>query len=262
MASLSEEMKNKRDVRRRYSVLIIDKDLGNFGLYKSILSMEYELECINSITIAANICKGKVYDVIVIDGGVNVEAAEEFYNAVVNMHQSDKPILLVLEEPSNKESIVNFLSIGAKDYIPKPFSKEGITNVIYGQLKKRREKEISQEVLIVDQEFEILKELKGYLEHKYKVNIINSCDIANKYIERYKPNLIICDISMFDQSLQDACANGIPVLFMTKTPDAETVSKCAKFNPEGFLIKPIQKEMFIKTLERIFLKESYTHFGR
>ena len=67
---------------------------------------------------------------------------------------------------------------------------------------------------------------------------------------------------MLEQSVQEACTEDIPILFMTKTPDAEMISKCAKFNPEGFLIKPIESDMLIKTLERIFLKESYTHFGR
>ena len=262
MASLSDEMKNKRDVRRRSSILIIDKDLGNYGLYKSILAMEYELQCVNSIDAASGLCNGKLFDVIVIDSGLDIEDVENFYNEVVEKYKDENPIFLVLEEPSNKESIVNFLSIGMKDYIAKPFSKDGITNVIYEQLKKRREKEICHNVLIIDKDFETLREMKGCLEHKYKVNIVNSCDIAKSYIEHHKPNLIICDLSMLEQSVQETCTEDIPILFMTKTPDAEMISKCAKFNPEGFLIKPIESDMLIKTLERIFLKESYTHFGR
>ncbi len=264
MASLSEEMKNKRDVRRRASVLIIDKDLGNYGLYKSILAMEYELECINSTATALTICNGRAFDVIVVDGGFEVAEVEAFFNAIMEKCKEEKPICLVLEESANKESIVNYLSIGAKDYIAKPFTKEGITNVIHNQLKKRRENKIRQEVLIIDEDFENLKQLKGYLEHKYKVDIINSREIANKYIARYKPNLVICDIGMFADNFEDVCnvKMDIPIMFMTNTPDAQTISRCAKLNPEGFLIKPIQKDMLIKTLDRIFLKESYTHFGR
>ena len=44
MASLSKEMRSKRDIKRTSSLLIVDKDMGNMGLYRSILSMEYETD--------------------------------------------------------------------------------------------------------------------------------------------------------------------------------------------------------------------------
>ena len=41
MSCLTEEMKNKRDRKRKWSLLVVDGDLGNMGLYKSILATEY-----------------------------------------------------------------------------------------------------------------------------------------------------------------------------------------------------------------------------
>ena len=269
MASLSEQMKNKRDVRRRATVLIIDKDLGNFGLYKSILAMEYELECANSINMAMNMCRGRYFDVIVVDGGFSADVMGAFYSEVKSMHDEAEPIMLVLEEPSNKESIISYLCEGASDYIAKPFSKEGITNIIYEQIKKRRERSVRQNILIVDSDFELMTSMKNYLQPLYDVNIINCCEIAESFVDKCKPDLIICDISMFMEKAKSLCAvakeqgmSRIPMLFMTDTPDGNIISECAKFNPEGFMVKPIEQDMLIKTLERIFLMESYTNFGR
>lgn len=269
MASLSEQMKNKRDVRRRSTVLIIDKDLGNYGLYKSILAMEYELECANSINLAMNLCRSRYFDVIIVDGGFSPDVMGAFYSEVTGLHEEEEPILLVLEEPDNKESIISYLCEGAIDYIPKPFSKEGITNILYEHLKKRRSRTVRQNVLIVDKDFKLMTEMKGYLEPLYDVNIINCCEVAESFVRKRKPDLIICDIAMFREKVKDICAareadsdKQIPMLFMTDTPDEETVRECAKFEPEGFLVKPIEPDMLIKTLERIFLMESYTNFGR
>lgn len=268
MASLSEQMKNKRDVRRRSAVLIIDKDLGNYGLYKSILAMEYELECANSINLAMSLLRSRYFDVIIADGSFSPDVIGALYSEVCGLYEEEEPILLVLEEPHNKETIIDYLCEGARDYIVKPFSKEGITNILYEHLKKRRSRTVRQKVLIVDDDFKLLTEMKEYLEPMYDVNIINSREAAERFAERYTPDLVICDIAMFGDRVKSMCAAGglghkrIPILFMTDRADEETVRECASFEPEGFLVKPIESDMLIRTLERIFLMESYTNFGR
>ena len=291
MASLSDNMKSKRDVKRKSSVLIIDKDLGNFGLYKSILSVEYDLDCINSLYMAANMCSSKLYDIIIVDGQFDIDATDIFYKNVKSRYKNDAPILLVLEEKSNKESIIGYLSIGAREYIEKPFTKENITNTLYEQLKKRREYNIRKSVLIVDEDYELLKELKGNLKDNYNVSIVGSYELARQFMISRLPDLIICEINIFekyideafhcdgkeleqsegvefesgefesgklDSGRQDKVKLSLPVLVTMNSPDGELIAKCAKYKPEGFLMKPVEKDMLQKALERIFLMESYT----
>ena len=311
MASLSDNMKSKRDVKRKSSVLIVDKDLGNFGLYKSILSVEYDLDCINSLYMAANMCASKLYDIIIVDGQFDIDATDIFYKNVKSRYKNDSPILLVLEEKSNKESIIGYLCIGAREYIEKPFTKENITNTLYEQLKKRREYNIRKSVLIVDEDYEVLKELKGYLRDNYNISIVGSYELARQFMISRLPDLIICDIKIFERYLDDACycdikeleqseaveskssesessksesgesetgeseagksesskldlgkldkvKLSVPVLVTMNNPNGELIAKCAKYKPEGFLMKPVEKDMLQKALERIFLMESYT----
>ena len=270
MASLSEEMRYKRDIRRKSTILIIDKDLGNFGLYKSILAMEYELECVHTLEAAASFCRTKFYDVIIADGCFEAESIEPLYDEVKQKYKENYSMLFLLEEPQNKDSIISYLSIGAEGYIPKPFTKDGIMSTIREHLSARRKKDIMHSVLVVDEDYENLCQIKRYIDTVYNVIIVNVCEEAVNYIEKCKPNLVICEIGMFEKGVRKVFErieeNGgkerIPIMFMTETPDAETVSKCAQFRPEGFLIKPVEEDGLIKTLERIFLMESYTGFVR
>lgn len=278
MASLSDDMKVKRDIKRRATVLIVDEDLGNYGLYKSILTMEYELECTNSISKAKIMCEEKHYDAILVDGVLDVEEVDRFYGEVREKYKNEEPILLVIEEPQNKESIIAYLGIGAKEYIAKPFTKDGITNTIYEQIKKRREKSIRKSILIADDDYEQLRELKGYLRDKYNVTCVNSHELAKQYMMNHMPNLVLCDTKIFEMCIDDLCrcVDGgeeerttdednkcaIPILITAKTPDEDTIRKCTKYKTEGIILKPIDKEKLLKTLERIFLVKSYTSVGR
>ena len=64
MASLSKEMRSKRDIKRMPSLLIVDSDVGNIGLYKSILSAEYEMDNVYDISAARNKLEEKKYKII------------------------------------------------------------------------------------------------------------------------------------------------------------------------------------------------------
>lgn len=204
MASLSDDMRDKRHIKRRFSVLIIDKDLGNYGLYKSILSAEYDIDCINSISMSASMCSSKAYEVILVDGQFNVDEVKIFYGEVVNQHKKDKPILIVLEEKSNKESIIEYLAVGAREYIEKPFTKESLTNILFEQLLRRREYNIRKSILIVDEDYEHAKELKSYLKESYNVFIVNTYDLARQFMESKLPDLVICEIKIFEKCIDGA----------------------------------------------------------
>lgn len=265
MSSLSEEMKNKRDIKRKSAVLVVDGDLGNYGLYMSILSMEYEVDCVDKTLQAVRMCEGKSYDAIVADITLGVENIAELFRHAAEKFGRGKTVFLVMAEPDDGDGIVRCLCHGAWGYIPKPFTKEGLSGTLYKMLKEKRAKEVRQSVLIVDNDIDSLCTMKDYLKDKYTVNIVNSCGDVTGFVHANSTGLIIGNIKVPEIECVDMEAHineimehgSIPVLFMTDTPDADSVAKCAKFHPEGFLIKPIDKETLLNTLDRIFLLESY-----
>lgn len=265
MASLSEEMKNKRDIKRKSAVLVVDGDFGNYGLYMSILSMEYEVDCVDKLVQAEKMCAAKSYDAIIADISLGVDNIAELFRHAGEKFGKGKAVFIVLAEPDDGDNIIRCLCHGASGYIPKPFTKEGLSGNLYKMLKEKREKEVKQSVLIVDSDTETLCTMKEYLQEKYIVNIMNSCSDVLGFIKANNTGLVIADIKMpemADESIDEQVEeirekSGIPLLFMTDEPDAKSVARCAKFRPEGFLIKPVDKETILNTLDRIFLLESY-----
>lgn len=269
MASLSEKMKNKRDVKRKAEILIIDKDLGNFGLYKAILSVEYILECAFNVQMAKQLCAVRTFDLVVIDGDLGVENFRELCAELKKLYEKNMPELLVMEEPDLKEKIIQYMCSGAKGFIPKPFSKEGMTDIIYKVLHERRKNETKHHITIIDNDFAHLKSMKTMLDKRYKVDIINDVDVAKDYITKKDPDLVVMDVSILGgehcicEIMQAKENANNHVLFIADSPDADVIARCSTFNPEGILIKPLTDEVLQQTVEKILLRQSYVDdFGK
>ena len=277
MASMSEEMRTKRDVKRKASVLVVDKDLGNMGLYKAMLSAEYEIDCINNISVAMELFKSKNHNAVVLDEKLGQDEIIKFLkwrdeNADLKEGNMDG-ICLVLTEGTDRDKMVLYGCYGVVDFIPKPFTKEGMSEKLYSTIRGKRHNDNRKKVLVIDDDIETLKTIKGYLGDKYDVVITNCAKYGHGCLMNNKTDLLIADVRMPEMSGVDVCTlakqkqekkyGDVPVLFMTDMPDADVINKCAEFKPEGFLVKPLEKEMLLSALDRIFIMESYmTKTGR
>ena len=94
MACLTEEMKNKRERKRKSSLLIVDGDLGNMGLYKSILSTEYDLEHAFKLEEAKAKLEDGESDVIILDDAFNNEKLLQFIQEI-NKKNTEQLICLI-----------------------------------------------------------------------------------------------------------------------------------------------------------------------
>ena len=270
MSSLSQEMKNKRALKRKSSVLIVDGDLGNYGLYMSILSMEYEIDCADKLMSAGKLIREKSFDAIIADVSLGIDNIAKLFEHGEEKYGKGKTAFLVLAEPDDGDSIMKSICHGAWGYIPKPFSKEGLSGTLYNMLKERRERQVKHRILIADNDIKSLCTIKEYLKDQYIVDAVNTCEDVSGFVKHNKIELLIGNISVpeeenidMDAHVKDIMKDGkIPVLFLNDTMNAECVAKCAKYNPEGILVKPIDKETLLNTLERIFLVESYAGSAR
>lgn len=263
MACLTEEMKNKRERKRKSSVLIIDSDLGNMGLYKSILSTEYDLENVFELEVAKSKLKDCEYDVIILDDAFDEKELLQFIQDINKMKRGQ--LICLITKHMNSELAVRCICKGVKKIIEKPFTRDGLSNGIYEELKTIRDSYIKKHIVIVDEDLDNLKNMKEMLIDSYDVTIMNCAESGLKYVREYKPDLVIADASMVDRSDMNICENllsrkessGVTLLFMTDNPDEECVLWCAKFKPDGFLVKPIDMEHLLDNIERTFLVDAY-----
>lgn len=147
--------------------------------------------------------------------------------------------------------------------------KEKIIN--YMEETEREEQKLMQEklaavkaqeerkhVLVVDDDPIMLKLIKEHLCEKYDVATAISGKIAHKFLETKKTNLILLDYEMpvengpevLKKIRENPAFDDIPVLFLTGITDKEKVRQALILNPQGYLVKPIDKDKLLGTIEK------------
>lgn len=117
-------------------------------------------------------------------------------------------------------------------------------------------------ILIIDDDLNMLKILRYYLQDTYKVTVVNSGKVAVDFLLKYTPDLILLDymMPMFNGAAvlkiiksREATRN-IPVYFLTGQTDKNTVMECLSLKPAGYIVKPVAKEALLAKMEEAFAK--------
>lgn len=266
MACLTEEMKNRRDRKRKASLLIVDSDLGNMGLYKSILSMEYDLDNVFSIEDALKKLEENTYDGIIVDDAFDNEGLVAFVKAINNKDREQ--LICLITEKANSDLAIRCVCRGVNRIIEKPFTRDGLSNGIYEELKSKRDNLIKKHILIFDEDLNNLSSMKKKLKDTYNVTILNCKRSSFKYIKNYRPDLVIADATladMSDEENKELCeefknerqGKGISLLFMTANPNEKCVLSCAQYGNDGFFVKPIDMDHLLEDIDHMFLVDAY-----
>lgn len=187
----------------------------------------------------------------------------------------DKDLFILTDEQKKlaKEKIFIKGKIGKKSYIPepnKPQPDDVIDNVKcldkdiieeFSELDINKiEKEIVEEhkrnILIVDDDLKVLKLMSSYLEDDYNVVIAKSGTSALKYLRKNIPDLILLDYMMpeenggevFNNIRFNTSCKTTPIIFLTGVADAQIVREILSLKPQGYILKPVNKETLIKKI--------------
>lgn len=116
----------------------------------------------------------------------------------------------------------------------------------------------SLKILIVEDEVLIAETIKIYLEQRGHTctDAVITCDAAVKSINTLRPDVVLIDIVLFGEKsgidlAEEIVKNGyqIPFVFLTSQYDERILNKAIALYPQGYLIKPIQKESLWTTIE-------------
>jgi len=120
-------------------------------------------------------------------------------------------------------------------------------------------------ILVVDDSGAVLRNVKAWLEDKYRVVLANSGAMAIKYLAMNKPDLILLDYEMpicdgkqvleMIRSEQDFAK--IPVIFLTNKNDKESVLGVTSLKPEGYLLKTMEPSQIVKSIDDYFEKDKW-----
>lgn len=113
-------------------------------------------------------------------------------------------------------------------------------------------------VLVVDDDPIMLKLIKEHLCEKYDVATAINGKIAHKFLKTKKTNLILLDYEMPGENgpevlrkiRENEAFDDIPVLFLTGITDREKVKQALVLRPQGYLVKPIDRDKLLGTIEK------------
>ena len=134
--------------------------------------------------------------------------------------------------------------------------------------QKQQEEEVAQaeaeknrvkNILVVDDDKNVLKLLKAVLEDKYNVSTMITGKMAEKFLETRPCDLILLDYEMpvengpavFKKIKNMENAKDIPIIFLTGVADKEKITEVLMLKPQGYLLKPIDTDKLLNTIENI-----------
>ncbi len=114
-------------------------------------------------------------------------------------------------------------------------------------------------ILIVDDDVNMLKMLRMFLQDDYKVTIVDSGKLALDCIIKHTPDLILLDYMMpfcdgptvLETIRKREESKDVPVLFLTAVTDKDLISKCLSLNPQGYLVKPVSRDDLLSKVDEV-----------
>ncbi|MBE5886455.1 MAG: response regulator [Lachnospiraceae bacterium] len=116
----------------------------------------------------------------------------------------------------------------------------------------------SANILIIDDNALVLRNMKVLLDDKYSVSVAASATQAYMAMEKRKPNLILLDYDMpeingrdlYIQLKADERYKDIPIVFLTSAADADIVQKLLSLRPAGYILKPVNTKNVLGVIEK------------
>ena len=129
-------------------------------------------------------------------------------------------------------------------------------------LKQAGDEPNRRHILVIDDDVNMLKTLRLYLQDAYKVTVINSGKAAVDFLLKYTPDLILLDYMMpmfngtavFKIIKSREATKNIPVYFLTGQTDKATVMECLALKPAGYIVKPVAKDALLDKMAKALAK--------
>jgi len=252
----------------RRKVIYVDDVSYSLITVKNRLIDHYDIFPADSVVKMYELLSYMKPDLILLD--VNMPDIDG-YEAIKGLKSDDKysniPVIF-LTGKSDRESVVKGLSLGAADYVIKPFSATKLIESIESILNPSDSKEISFEdedgnkpaVLVVDDVSSMLRAMQYALQDRYKVFILSKSEDVMDFLRTKKPELIVLDYLMpvmngFDlipmiRTLPEH--KETPIIIITTEGTHDHVNEAMTIGASDFIVKPFKpKELNDKVARHI-----------
>lgn len=114
-------------------------------------------------------------------------------------------------------------------------------------------------ILVIDDDPLVLKVLREHLHEKYDVAVARNGNMAYRFLDDHRTDLILIDYEMPGEKGPSVLTNirklrwaqNIPAVFLTGVTDSTAIMEAAKVKPQGYLLKPVDKEKLFSKIQEI-----------
>lgn len=254
-------------------VLLVGKFTPYLREAQKVLSSTYEVRtCVNKLEIFDGMYKIKKPDAIMLLVEQREDSDEELLEALRKEYK-EVPVVCFHSDVDD-DWIKDYVKSQRFVYLPSNTTMDKLTGIIADAIKKNEGGECEAQkvggpstsgkktLLLVDDSGFALRTIKSLIGDKYNVRMVTSGLDAITVIHQKKPDLILLDyqMPMFDgkQTMEKIkeieWAQDIPIVFVTSVNDRDHIKAVLELKPAGYLLKPVDGDRLIQTIESIIGK--------
>lgn len=186
----------------------------------------------------------------------------------IKQHNDFKDIpVILLTQLNNIEDIIQGLSVGADEYITKPYLEKELLFKVDSSFNGRDQEKATREILIVEDSPTQAELLECTLTNRgYKVSVAKDGIEALEVVQKRKPALIISDIIMPRMDGHELCheikrdktLKDIPILLLTCLTRPEDVIRSLNARVDGYITKPYDENFLLTKVESLLIQPNYS----
>jgi len=254
----------------RKKIIYVDDMNYNLISFKKGLGKFYEIYLGESAPHLYKIMENVTPDLIILDVNMPDYDGYEIIKELKGNEAYAKIPVIFLTSNIDREDVVKGLSLGAADYVLKPFNAEKIIESVENQLNPNRKRKNSavektngrHSILVVDDISSMLRTIHHALHDKYEIFLLSKSEVVIDFLHNNKPELILLDYLMpvlngFDlipqiRALPDY--EKVPIIIVTTEGTFKNVNEAMALGASDFIVKPFDpKELNFKVERHIRL---------
>jgi len=250
----------------RFKVMYIDDVSSSLIALKKRLMPYHEVFPAQTVNLMLEALEKIIPDIIILD--INMPGADGY--KVIEYLKSDErymdiPVIFFTSN-NDKESVIKGLSLGAVDYIIKPFETKSLVECIEKHVSAAREDKDSHNnaddgrprILAIDDVASVLRTIKSALHPGYKVHTISRPEVVIDFLKLKKPDLILLDYLMpvyngfelIPMIRELPGYDDTPIIMLTSEGTITHVKEAVSLGANDFIVKPFKDSELKEKVEK------------
>jgi len=236
-------------MRRKRKIILVDDIQFHLLTTKERFRAEYDIYTAQSSAELFDILVKTIPSVIVLD--INMPG-EDGYMILEKLKADERyeyiPVIF-LSAQTSKESIVKGMSLGAVDFLPKPFTDSEFTESIERCVKVEKSPADKPVILAIDDNPFELQTIHFFLKNSYTVYTLPDPGKVKDLLRMVTPDMFLLDCQMPGISGFDLVPiirnvplhDETPIIFVTSIGSIDNISVAIHLGACDFVVKPISE---------------------